>query len=330
MRPPPNTWVYVYACTSGGWSRPRALRPAGRGRPRDLRHVYRKRRRAGSGVAARPASRVGAWAGVRASAGTRGMQPWPPRSRGPRDLTALEEAAAAPLAGADVHEAWSAGEAVGEEPPGALPASPRTRVPAPCWTPRELRHPDPGAEPTWGAPLSPVPVAPPTPARVMLLAPWDPNYETARGPGCSSGASFSSRTLYHPSFWPLYQAAAGRDPQEPPSEASTGPRSAFTGVPVLSREDIFLSDPLLPQGQRVPMYLSEPPGQAKGSLKLLLPPPIMAPWVLPRQTRGHTGTWLSGAELIALTGLLQMSQGPPRPSSAGAPDDSADAAEAPP
>lgn len=32
-----------------------------------------------------------------------------------------------------------------------------------------------------------------------------------QGPSCASGASFSSRTLCHPSFWPLYEAASGRD-----------------------------------------------------------------------------------------------------------------------
>lgn len=31
-----------------------------------------------------------------------------------------------------------------------------------------------------------------------------------QGPSCASGASFSGRTLCHPSFWPLYDAALGR------------------------------------------------------------------------------------------------------------------------
>lgn len=31
-----------------------------------------------------------------------------------------------------------------------------------------------------------------------------------QGPSCASGISFSGRTLYHPSFWPLYQAASCR------------------------------------------------------------------------------------------------------------------------
>lgn len=86
------------------------------------------------------------------------------------------------------------------------------------------------------------------PSRMTSLAPWDPNYEakagpgvlwvsrgylwlqpqsgagmpwegteapqvfpdSAQGPSCGSGASFSGRTLCHPSFWPLYEAASGR------------------------------------------------------------------------------------------------------------------------
>lgn len=109
-------------------------------------------------------------------------------------------------------------------------------------------------------------------------------------------------------------------------------------------EDVFLSDPLLPPGQRVPLHLSEAPQQvgtfpalalsqpscrAGGetlpsfspqvmrSLKLLVPPPVMSPQVCPTQSPGCCTTWLSGPELIALTGLLQMSQGEPRPSSTG-------------
>ncbi|ELK29534.1 Histone deacetylase complex subunit SAP25 [Myotis davidii] len=89
------------------------------------------------------------------------------------------------------------------------------------------------------------------------------------------------------------------------------------GFPVMCCEDVFLSDPLLPPGQRVPLYLPEAPQQVMGSLKLLLPPPIMSPRVCPTRSPGCCTTWLSGPELIALTGLLQMSQGEPRPSSMG-------------
>lgn len=40
-----------------------------------------------------------------------------------------------------------------------------------------------------------------------------------QGPSCASGASFSSRTLCHPSFWPLYEAASGRG-RRPPAPAT--------------------------------------------------------------------------------------------------------------
>ncbi|KAK2092916.1 Histone deacetylase complex subunit sap25 [Saguinus oedipus] len=88
----------------------------------------------------------------------------------------------------------------------------------------------------------------------------------------------------------------------------------------MCREDIFFSDPLLPQGQLVPLYLSEAPQQVISFLKLLPPPPIMSPLVFPSlsPSPGLFTAWLSGPELIALTRLLQMSQGEPRPSSSAA------------
>ncbi|XP_039077824.1 histone deacetylase complex subunit SAP25 isoform X6 [Hyaena hyaena] len=174
------------------------------------------------------------------------------------------------------------------------------------------------------------------PSRMTVLAPWDPNYKAKagpqqvwcfvvpppQGPTCSSGTSFSGRTLCHPSLWPLYEAASGRDLRSLAS--ATGhqngehvPRDA--GFPVMCCEDVFLSDPLLPRGQRVPLYLSEASQQVMGSLKLLLPPPIMSPWVLRTPSPGCSTAWLSGPELIALTGLLQMSQGAPRPVASEAP-----------
>ncbi|XP_054363651.2 histone deacetylase complex subunit SAP25 isoform X1 [Mirounga angustirostris] len=166
------------------------------------------------------------------------------------------------------------------------------------------------------------------PSRMTVLAPWDPHYKARAGPrlvwgpSCASGASFSGRTLCHPSFWPLYEAAPGRDlrPPAPATGHQNGehaPRNA--GFPVMCHEDVFLSDPLLPSGQRVPLYLSEASQQVMGSLKLLLPPPIMSPWVLRTPSPGCSTAWLSGPELIALTGLLQMSQGAPRPASPRAP-----------
>ncbi|KAF3813953.1 hypothetical protein GH733_017985 [Mirounga leonina] len=113
--------------------------------------------------------------------------------------------------------------------------------------------------------------------------------------------------------WTSGEEALG-EPGTPPQDSLSSP-----GFPVMCHEDVFLSDPLLPSGQRVPLYLSEASQQVMGSLKLLLPPPIMSPWVLRTPSPGCSTAWLSGPELIALTGLLQMSQGAPRPASPGAP-----------
>ncbi|XP_040828831.1 histone deacetylase complex subunit SAP25 [Ochotona curzoniae] len=192
-----------------------------------------------------------------------------------------------------------------------------------------------------------------SPTRMALLPPWDPSYEVKAGTrvlwaaGCGSGASYSGRTLWHPSFWPLYETSSGgtssgvassgvassggassggassggassgggSQPQAPGAgqqPAESVARDA--GIPVVCREEIFFLDPLLPQGQRVPLLLSEVPQQAVGSLRLLLPPAIMSPLVVPTVTRSTSTAWLTGPELIAVTGLLQMSEGPPRPS----------------
>uniref|UniRef100_A0A8C8Y158 Sin3A associated protein 25 n=1 Tax=Panthera leo TaxID=9689 RepID=A0A8C8Y158_PANLE len=161
------------------------------------------------------------------------------------------------------------------------------------------------------------------PSRMTVLAPWDPNYKAKAGPrlvwgpSCAPGTSFSGRTLCHPSLWPLYEAASGRDlrslaPATGHQNGEHEPRDA--GFPVMCCEDVFVSDPLLPCGQRIPLALP-----VMGSLKLLLPPPIMSPWVLRTPSPGCPTAWLSGPELIALTGLLQMSQGPPRPVALEAP-----------
>ncbi|KAB0398195.1 hypothetical protein E2I00_014893, partial [Balaenoptera physalus] len=118
--------------------------------------------------------------------------------------------------------------------------------------------------------------------------------------------------------------AAERSPGTPGSaenQCGACHPSSFSspGFPVMCCEDVFLSDPLLPRGQRAPLYVSQARQQVMGSLKLLLPPPVMSPRVLPTPSSGCSTAWLSGPELIALTGLLQMSQGEPRPSSPGAP-----------
>ncbi|XP_039705423.1 histone deacetylase complex subunit SAP25 [Pteropus medius] len=259
----------------------------------------------------------------------RGMLPGPSRWGAGEEQEPEEQG---PLAGSDPSEAWTSGEeALGE--PGTPPQdSPQPQSPRPSWTRKEhLLTPSPSglvAEQSSGTsvPLSPQVAWELAPSRVTLLAPWDPNYEAKAGPGllwgpsCGSGASFSGRTLGHPSFWPLYEAASGRGhrPLAPTIGHQNGkqvPRDA--GFPVMCCEDVFLSDPLLPCGQRVPLYLSEAPQQVMGSPKLLLPPPIMSPRVCPTQSPGCSTAWLSGPELIALTGLLQMSQGEPRPSFSG-------------
>ncbi|MBZ3884689.1 Leucine-rich repeat and calponin homology domain-containing protein 4 [Sciurus carolinensis] len=175
-------------------------------------------------------------------------------------------------------------------------------------------------------PLSPQVTWEVAPSRMTLLSPWDPNYETKARPrllwgaSCGSGTSFSGRTLCHPSFWPMYEVSgrAVRPPAPTPAHQDAEPPPRDAGLPVMCSEDVFLLDPLLPPGQRIPLYLSEAPQQAMGSLKLLLPPPIMSPSVCPSPSQGCSTAWLSGPELIALTGLLQMSQGEPRPSSSEA------------
>ncbi|XP_014405617.1 PREDICTED: histone deacetylase complex subunit SAP25 isoform X4 [Myotis brandtii] len=245
------------------------------------------------------------------------MLPWPfPRWDAGAEQ-APEEQGPAPFG--DPGKVWNSGEkALGE--PGAPPQdSPQFRAPRPSWTRRGQRRAPPRAGlVAQQHPGTPVPLFPQmawgvAPSRMTLLAPWDPNYEAKAGsqlvwgPSCASGASFSSRTLCHPSFWPLYEAASGRARRPLTSAAvhqngEQAPRDA---------------DPLLPPGQRVPLNLPEAPQQVMGSLKLLLPPPIMSPQVCPTPSPGCCTAWLSGPELIALTGLLQMSQGEPRPSSTG-------------
>ncbi|XP_033048088.1 histone deacetylase complex subunit SAP25 [Trachypithecus francoisi] len=275
------------------------------------------------------------------------MLPWSP----PRWGAGPEEAPEGPglAAGKDQGQPWSSGADASRDL-GTFPWDrPRPPSRSPSWTWREqlplCQHPPgPATEQPPGAPAprSPQVAWEVDPSRMTPLAPWDPKYEAKVGPqpvwgaNCSSGASFSDRTLCHPSFWPLYEAASGRGlrPVAPATGHWNGQQAhPDAGFPVMCCEDVFLSDPLLPRGQRVPLYLSKAPQQVMGSLKLLPPPPIMSAWVLPRlsPSRGPSTAWLSGPELIALTGLLQMSQGEPRPSSsvaamppAGPPDPTSD------
>ncbi|XP_049759740.1 histone deacetylase complex subunit SAP25 [Elephas maximus indicus] len=228
------------------------------------------------------------------------------------------------------------GKAVnGESLPSPSHPSPQLQSVSPSWTLRKQLPPGspPGlaAEQSPGTPgpLSPQMAWDVAPSRMTPLPPWDPNYE-AEGPqqwGASSGsgASFSGRTLCHPSFWPLYEAASGRGLR--PLAPTTGHQNGVAGFPVLCCEDVFLSDPLLPSGHRIPLYLAEAPQQVMSSLQLLLPPPIMSTWVVPTRSAGRSTAWLSRSELIALTGLLQMSQGEPRPSSSVPPIPGADSSD---
>ncbi|XP_025720452.1 histone deacetylase complex subunit SAP25 isoform X4 [Callorhinus ursinus] len=317
------------AAGRGGAPLLRAGRPAARG-PRQPRRqgapARPRRERAPRGPETR-------WA-VPWSRGPerRGMLPRPPRLWDAGKEQAPTEQG--PSAGGDPGGAWTSGEeALGQ--PGTPPQdSPQPRSRRPSWTRRAQLLPwaPPGlaAVQSPGAPgaLPPHMAWEVAPSRMTVLAPWDPRYKAKAGPGlvwgpsCASGASFSGRTLCHPSFWPLCEAAPGRDlrPLAPATGYQNGehaPRDA--GFPAVCREAVFLSDPLLPCGQRVPLYLSEASQQVTGSLKLLLPPPVMSPWVLRTPSPGCSTAWLSGPELIALTGLLQMSQGAPRPASPGAP-----------
>lgn len=147
------------------------------------------------------------------------MLPWPSRRWGAGEEQAPEEQGRS--MGSDPSQAWNSGEeALGE--PGTPPQnSPQPRSPRPSWTRREqllARAPSGlAAEQSPGTPdpLSPQMAWEVAPSRMTLLAPWDPNYEAKAGsqlvwrPSCGSGASFSGRTLCHPS-WPLYEAASGR------------------------------------------------------------------------------------------------------------------------
>ncbi|XP_059752993.1 histone deacetylase complex subunit SAP25 isoform X2 [Balaenoptera ricei] len=286
------------------------------------------------------------------------MLPWTPRRWGAGEEQAPEKQG--PSAGSDPGQAWDSGEealreprttpqdrwalpaALGRNPTGAhsvrrshlslAKKGPQPWSRRPSWARKEqlLPRPPPGLA-AERSPGTPVPLSPEmtwevAPSRMTLLAPRNPNCEAKPGPrlvwglSCESGTSFSGRTLRHPSFCPLYEAASGRGLRPSLAGHQSGeqaPRDA--GFPVMCSEDVFLSDPLLPRGQRAPLYVSQARQQVMGSLKLLLPPPVMSPRVLPTPSSGCSTAWLSGPELIALAGLLQMSQGEPRPSSPGAP-----------
>ncbi|CAH7261948.1 histone deacetylase complex subunit SAP25 isoform X2 [Phodopus roborovskii] len=196
------------------------------------------------------------------------------------------------------------------------PHSPQPQALSPPETGRKLPPPSNHLAPERTAeapePLPPQMTSQVTPSRMTPLPLRDPSYKAnARpqlvGASCASGgqASLSGRTLCHPS-WPMYDAWGSIPTSGHPEEAQV---SKDTGLPVTSCEDVFLLDPLLPCGQRVPLYLSKPPQQAMGARKLLLPPPIMSSSVCASSSQACSSTWLTEAEVTALTGLLQMSQG---------------------
>ncbi|XP_026981783.1 LOW QUALITY PROTEIN: histone deacetylase complex subunit SAP25 [Sagmatias obliquidens] len=262
------------------------------------------------------------------------MLPWTPRRWGAGEEQAPEEQG--PSAGSDPGQAWDSGEEAlraKNNPTGQSSALVPKAFLDPERAAAASAAPRPGCRAVTGNPSPPPQFPSPpqmtwevAPSRMTLLAPQDPNCEAKPGPqlvwglSCESGTSFSGRTLRHPSFCPLYEAASGRGLRPSLAGRQSGeqvPRDA--GFPVMCREDVFLSDHVLPCGQRVPLYRSQARQQVMGSLKLLLPPPVMSPRVLPAPSSGCSTAWLSGPELIALTGLLQMSQGEPRPSSPGAP-----------
>ncbi|XP_028633640.1 histone deacetylase complex subunit SAP25 [Grammomys surdaster] len=194
---------------------------------------------------------------------------------------------------------------------------------SPSETGRNQRQPSRhlATEPTAEAP---VPLAPrvtfqDTLSMTTPLPPWDPSYQANAGsqlvgPNRGSAVSLSGRTLCHPS-WPMYDDY-GRIPTTSGHPEEERVVSRDTGLPVKSCEEVFLLDPLLlPGQQRVPLCLPNPPQQAVDPRRLLLPPPIMSSSVHPSSSRAHSSTWLSEAEMIALAGLLQMSQGEQTPNS---------------
>ncbi|XP_006859878.1 PREDICTED: cleavage and polyadenylation specificity factor subunit CG7185-like [Chrysochloris asiatica] len=276
------------------------------------------------------------------------MLPWCPSHWDSGEEEAPEEGS--PSRGSDPTESWSSGEETLEEPDSPPPhrtsaASERGQrgqrgwslsVPHPspqyqalCIAEAQARKklrklrkrrrlqphssPDPAAEQRPEASASSAPEAPqPAPP-----APWDPSYQPETRSWQMVGVgSFSNRTLSHPSFMPLYEAAAhrGHSPLGPPAghqitqqvPASPGPSQCSAlpqpglecsmapspGFPVLGREDLFFSDPLLPYGQqRVPMSVANTPQQMMGPMRLHSPPPIMSSWVAPTRPPGYTSTW---------------------------------------
>uniref|UniRef100_A0ABK0LXY6 Sin3A-associated protein 25 n=1 Tax=Rattus norvegicus TaxID=10116 RepID=A0ABK0LXY6_RAT len=224
--------------------------------------------------------------------------------------------------GSDQGEAWSSGEETMEKQQTPVQDSSQPQALSPSETERKqllpFRHLATELTAEAPVPLSPWRTYQVTPSRMTPLPLWDPSHQANTGPqllgaSCGSGISLSNRTLCHPS-WPMYDDW-GRMPTTSGHPEEKQVASRGTGLPVRNSEEVFLLDPLLSPGQRVPLYLPKPPQQAMGSLKLLLPPPIMSSSVQPSSSQARPPTWLSEAEMIALAGLLQMSQGEQTPDS---------------
>ncbi|XP_012666276.1 histone deacetylase complex subunit SAP25 [Otolemur garnettii] len=233
------------------------------------------------------------------------MLPWPPPwwCAGEEEVPEVPD----PLEGSDQGEAWSSGEEALGEPRTPLQDSLQHQALRSSWTQRGQLQTEqlppchhlrliPDAEHSLrpSVPLSPQMIREVAPSRMTLLAPWDPNYQAKAGPrlvwgaSCGSGASFSGRTLCHPSFWPLYEASSSvgvrprtfRNPGTGPQNGEWAVQD--TGFSVMCREDVFLCDPLLPCGQRVPLYLSEAPTAGDGLPEAAAPTPCHVPLGCPQ------------------------------------------------
>lgn len=78
----------------------------------------------------------------------------------------------------------------------------------------------------------------------------------------------------------------------------------------MCREDVFLSDPLLPPGQRVPLYLSETPQQVSPFPALALSQPSCRAWEETLPSLLSSGDGLSEA---AAPTPYHVPPGPPHP-----------------
>ena len=80
------------------------------------------------------------------------------------------------------------------------------------------------------------------------------------------------------------------------------------GFPVMCCEDVFLSDPLLPRGQRAPLYVSQARQQVSTLPALASPQPSRRAWEEPLASPLSSGDGLSEA---AAPTPSHVPQGPP-------------------